>query len=352
MKNVSRLILILALAQFARAADVPKSPYISIVYRYADTMLKTQSDLHPYDQNLLRILYTLGELSGKPIYRDAADAQLKWILQNQPPIPGKSRPRPWMLWDRCWQLDRERTMAMCRSASPPDSLLECGFFIRMLAAAQPQPDSAILSDSIDATILKCQGMKGDAVARLSLAIDSGGGATRLPEPLASKLRALAQDQDQAFLTEVQQLLEKSPHWQSRPDQKSTAMIAMMCVSRYENTGNIKYRDLIHAAADLYRDSPPPEDAELWPMTFGHAIGLELAAWRSASRREYLDAAIKLADQAVKKFWNDNPLPRSTTTNPKYDTITGADTLALSLLELHLSILHITAVRCPPNTIDR
>ena len=36
----------------------------------------------------------------------------------------------------------------------------------------------------------------------------------------------------------------------------------------------------------------------------------------------------------------------------YETITGADTLALALVELHLSILHITAVRCPPNTIDR
>ena len=31
---------------------------------------------------------------------------------------------------------------------------------------------------------------------------------------------------------------------------------------------------------------------------------------------------------------------------------GADTLALALLELNLSVLHIAAVRCPPNTIDR
>jgi hypothetical protein len=80
------------------------------------------------------------------------------------------------------------------------------------------------------------------------------------------------------------------------------------------------------------------------MTFGHIISLELAAWRSSARQEYLDAARQFADLAIKNFWTgDNALPAVTT---------GADSLVLSLLELHLSILHITAVRCPPNTIDR
>jgi len=36
----------------------------------------------------------------------------------------------------------------------------------------------------------------------------------------------------------------------------------------------------------------------------------------------------------------------------YESITGADTLAMSLAELHLASQHITAVRAPDNTIDR
>ena len=145
----------------------------------------------------------------------------------------------------------------------------------------------------------------------------------------------------------------TPMWTMPDDHCTTAMIGMLCVSRYENTANVKFRELIHAAADAYRSQPPPDDVELWPMVFGHAISLELAAWRSTARQQYLDSARNLADIAVKTFWNnDNPLPRASTRNDAYDNLTGSDTLALSLLELHLSILHITAVRCPSNTIDR
>src|SRR4051794_23747412 len=45
------------------------------------------------------------------------------------------------------------------------------------------------------------------------------------------------------------------------DGYTTARVGMMCVSRYENTGDIRYRELVHAAADAYRDSAPPADAE-------------------------------------------------------------------------------------------
>ena len=120
---------------------VPSSPYLPIVYRYADSMLRDGRDTYgpqktglllsaldrtsisalkdrpepprgilqslragpddgplvganpQYDQNLLRVLYTLSELSGKPIYRDAADAELKWFLENWP--AQDARPTPW-----------------------------------------------------------------------------------------------------------------------------------------------------------------------------------------------------------------------------------------------------------------
>src|SRR5207247_5729709 len=85
---------------------------------------------------------------------------------------------------------------------------------------------------------------------------------------------------------------------------------------------------------------------------GHAISLELAAWRHSANRIYMERARRLGDWAVEKFWGTNALPRASLKTEHYEAITGADTLALALLELHLNILHITAVRCPPNTIDR
>src|SRR5262245_14985371 len=111
-------------------APVPKSPYIAVVYRYADTMLEKGRDTYgpqatglflsaldratlapltnrpaapagvresdrvgapdgplvganpQHDENLLRLLYLLSELTTKPKYRDAANDALKWFLQN------------------------------------------------------------------------------------------------------------------------------------------------------------------------------------------------------------------------------------------------------------------------------
>ena len=127
---------------------------------------------------------------------------------------------------------------------------------------------------------------------------------------------------------------------------------MMCVSRYDNTGRAGYRPLILAAADAYLDSLPAAEDDAWPVTFGQAISLELAAWRHSTDWKYMERARQLGDVAVEKFWGTNALPKATFKADHYETITGADTLALALAELHLNILHITAVRCPPNTIDR
>ena len=127
---------------------------------------------------------------------------------------------------------------------------------------------------------------------------------------------------------------------------------MMCVSRYDNTGQATYRDLILAAADAYHGSLPRDSEDAWPVTFGHAISLQLAAWRHSADWKYMVRARLFGETALEKFWGTNALPRASYKTDHYETITGADTLALALLELHLQVLHITAVRCPPNTIDR
>src|SRR3954469_4517071 len=132
----------------SRAEDPPSSPFLGVVYRYADTMLQHGRDTYgpvetglflsaldrgqlaplatrpappagirredrvglpwkalvganpQHDENLLRLLSTLSELSGKPVYRDAADAELAWFLHNAPsPV---THLLPWgehMSWD-------------------------------------------------------------------------------------------------------------------------------------------------------------------------------------------------------------------------------------------------------------
>ena len=77
-----------------------------------------------------------------------------------------------------------------------------------------------------------------------------------------------------------------------------------------------------------------------------------AAWRSTAKQDYFECARQLGEFALAKFFDSGPLPRASVKSEHYETVTGADTLALALVELHLEILHITAVRYPPNTIDR
>ena len=51
------------------------------------------------------------------------------------------------------------------------------------------------------------------------------------------------------------------------------------------------------------------------------------------------------------FWQDNPLPRASFGTGHYESITGADSLALSLLQLHAAT-HELKVAVPCNGIDR
>lgn len=456
---------------------VPPSPFLPVVYRYADAMLEKGRDTYgpqktglllsaldratfapltnqptvlslkkpskpaganlQYDENLLRLLYTLSELSSKPKYREAADAELKWMLENaRSPVtdllpwgesmswdPINNRPvdasgaeegghrffRPWMLWDRCFmlapdasrkvalglwehQIANHETGAFHRRAAyfrhltmeGTDSPRDAGFYIRTWAAAYAHTKDEQFLRPIDVLLGRYEKNRHTGTGliaefssstnsrmetALSLAIDCDGAAHLVPGPLAARLRAFAAQQDEVFCSLPHEMRKSGgflfyltqataklfPNHTSLWDEGfglTTARMGMMCVSRYENTGKVGYRELIHAAADAYMNSLPAENEDAWPVTFGQAISLEVAAWRSTANQEYLDRARALADFAVQKFFDQGPLPRASLHSHHYETITGADTLALGLMELHLHILGITAVRCPPNTIDR
>ena len=55
--------------------------------------------------------------------------------------------------------------------------------------------------------------------------------------------------------------------------------------------------------------------------------------------------------AVEIFFEDNPLPRASFKTGHYETITGGDSLALALLEVHAATHHLK-IAIPANTIDR
>jgi hypothetical protein len=338
------------------AAPVPKSPYLPLIYRYADTLLehgrdtngmflnaldrstfKPVQNTNAYDhQNLLRLLYTLSELSTKPKYRDAADAALRAFLKSDP----AKHFRTWMLWNRCFEIAPEQSTQLALHLVEP-GLHNVPFCLRAWSTAYARTTNQIFLNAVDKLVSSFGPSLG-----LSLAIDCDGSAQLLPEPLASRLRAIASREDDAFCKIGGEILNQP--W----DRTSAAQPGMMCVSRYENTGRPEYRDSIHRTANAYLKSSPPENQELWPVTLGQAISLQLAAWRSSARPEHLEKAREFADFAIAKFFGDSALPRSTLKTDRYEAFTGADTLALAMTELHLHVLYITAVRWPPNTIDR
>ena len=109
--------------------------------------------------------------------------------------------------------------------------------------------------------------------------------------------------------------------------------------------------MLIAFADFYVGSRPEEDVDVWPLSFAHAISTETAAWQLTKKQVYLDQAKTFAQMAVDLFWQDNPLPRASFKTGHYETITGCDSLALALLEVHAATFGLTA-SIPANTIDR
>jgi len=463
---------------------IPSSPFMNVVYRYADTMLEKGRDIYgpqksglflsaldrktlsilenrppapsgirqsdrpgvangplvganpQLDQNLLRLLYFLTEMSGEDRYRKAADSELEWFLKNtQSPATGllpwgehlcwntvidevasaHSEPvhefaRPWMLWDRCFKLAPEqskkfalglwnsqiadhKTGAFDRHAnfylSSPhvgmDFPRHAGFYIRTWDEAYTHTDDPIFLEAISILLRRFEkkrhpvtglipaesgSAKASPALSMSLAIDCDSAARKVPEPLSQRLRTFADREDQVFCSLPHDMENKkgfvtsvdlatgkpggtyTSAWDAGYGAYTTAAVAMMCVSRYENTGKVGYRDLIVKAADVYLNSLPDDQIDVWPMTFGHAISLELAAFRETAQARYHKQAFRLAEIAVEKFFGDNPLPRASLKTDHYESITGADTLLLALVELHLTTLHITAVRAPANSVDR
>jgi hypothetical protein len=300
--------------------------------------------------------------------------------------------RPWVLWDRCFALAAEpsqkfalglwenqianhQTGGFDRHApyfdhGPVDGKdfpRHAGFYIATWASAWKHTTNTVFLQAIETLLGRFERkrvQKDGSLAATVGPLDCESAAALVPDPLAGRLRSFAAKEDELLLPELRRQIKahtdarqgKGPPpspalWQTAYGTTTLANQAMFCLARYEQTTNAAYRDLVVRIADAYLRSRPDEDVDAWPMTFAHAISTEIAAWRFTQRPGYLDQARESARMAVDIFWQDNPLPRASMKTGHYETITGADSLALALLELHCARRGFTN-RIPSNTIDR
>ena len=364
------------------------------------------------DQNLLRVLYSLSEITGQPRYRRVADHEIQWFFQNaQSPVTGllpwgehlswdvmldlpissgtefnHEFARPWVLWDRSFELAPEaskkfalglwnhqianhKTGAFDRHApydrhGPRDGRdfpRHGGFYIHTWAHAYKHTQDETFLRAIEAVLGRFERKRTgpDGVMRSTMGpLDVATAATMVPEPLAGRLRKFAQVEDRLVLENLRELygradgtLAPTPTWRAAYASGVAADWAMFGLARYQQVEKKEFRDLVVAVADAYVDSLPDEDVDVWPMSFSHVISAQVAAYRFTGRSVYLAEARRFARMAVEIFFQDSPLPRASFQTDHYETITGGDSLALSLLEVHAAA-HNLKTKIPSNTIDR
>lgn len=361
------------------------------------------------DQNLLRIFYTLTEITGDQRYAKVADEQLVWFFENTMspktsllpwgehlswdvvydiPISGGDEMMhefagPWVLWDRCFamvprvsekfalglwehQIANHKTGGFDRHAAyfehgpvdGKDFARHAGFYISTWCYAWKYTTNQVFLQAIETLLARFERkrvQKDGSLAGTIGPLDCAVAAAMVPEPLSSRLQAFAEKEDELTIPELKKQLETGvaapPLWQSGYSANTLSSSAMFCLARYKQTQKPEYGELLIQYADRYVDSCPEEDVDAWPMSFGHAISTQVAAYRFTSRATYLEQARRLARLAVEIFWQDNPLPRASMQTGHYETITGADSLALALLEVHAVSAGLMN-RIPSNTIDR
>jgi len=383
-----------------RRGDRPGRPWVEM--NGANPML---------DQNLLRVFFTLSEITGDARYAKVADEELTWFF-NHTMSPKTSLPswgehlswdvvhdmpisggdemmhefaRPWVLWDRCYalvpeastkfalglwehQIANHKTGGFDRHApyfehgpvDGKDFARHGAFYIGTWCHAWKQTTNEVFLRAIESILARFERkrvQKDGSLAATLGPLDLEIAATMVPEPLASRLRAFAAKEDELILADIEKQfmggtnVYTPPKWQNGYSAGTLSSTAMFCLGRHEQTGHPAYRDLLVKIARRYLGSRPDEDVDAWPQSFAHVISAQVAAHRLTKEAVFLNQANQLAQMAVEIFWQDNPLPRASKQTGHYEAITGADSLALALLEVHAATHGLTN-RIPSNTIDR
>lgn len=383
-----------------RRGDRPGRPWVEM--NGANPML---------DQNLLRVFYTLTEITGDARYAKVADEELTWFFNNtmspqtsllpwgehlswdvvhDVPISGGEEmmhefARPWVLWDRCYalapeasvkfalglwehQIANHKTGGFDRHApyfehgpvDGKDFARHGAFYIGTWCYAWKNTTNEVFLRAIESILARFERkrvQKDGSLAATLGPLDLEIAAAMVPEPLATRLRTFATKEDELILADIEKQfmggtnIYTPPKWQNGYSAGTLSSTAMFCLGRHEQTGTAAYRDLLVKIARRYLGSRPDEDVDAWPQSFAHVISAQIAAHRLTKEAVFLDQACQLAEIAVETFWQDNPLPRASKQTGHYEAITGADSLALALLEVHAATHGLTN-RIPSNTIDR
>ena len=200
-------------------------------------------------------------------------------------------------------------------------------------------------------------------SNLSLAVDLHAGSVQVPESTAQRMRACAEKVDMIYLslahdpgengrgfatvahTETLACTGFTKLWATGYGQATDAQAADLCLLRYAQTQLPGYRDLAVAAAARYLDSAPDTTIPLYPGALADAIELMIQCYRLEGEEKYLTRAQFFAEEALRIFFRDSPLPRASAKHDHYEAITRGDTLAMELLKLW-------AVKHRPELVDR
>src|ERR1041385_8676234 len=208
------------------------------------------------DQNLLRVLYTLRDLTGEPRYAQVADEELAWFLNHtmspktsllpwgehlswdvmfDAPISGGEEAmhefaRPWTLWDRCFtlapepcakfalglwdhQIANHKTGGFDRHApyfehgpvDGKDFARHAGFYIGTWCYAWKYTTNEVFLGAIETLLGRFERKRVQRDGSLAATIgplECELAATMVPDPLASRLRAFAAKEDELILADL------------------------------------------------------------------------------------------------------------------------------------------------------
>ncbi|MEQ1748281.1 MAG: hypothetical protein ABL974_02580 [Prosthecobacter sp.] len=365
--------------------------------RTNDRMLTGANPMHC--QNLYQVLYALTEITRETRYATEADASLKYFLEHcagssglfywgehagwdilkDAPIKSNTHEyfRPWVLWDRCWELAPEvckkhalglwthqitdhETGLYSRHAYiegekryPSDAPYprHGGFYVETWAKAYQHTQDAIFLKAIE-TMVDCQerlrtsggmviggNLKSPGTRKahdVSFAISLWQAAAVLPEPLAEKLRSTARINDLPPTDDVQPVMKSLNIWSGGYGGAGGQIAgpANLFLLRHHQSQPEKYRERVLAVADIHLTRPVMLSYPLHPDIFGKVIHLLLGAHDLTSDTRYLTRADELATHALHLFLTDSsPLPKASHQHDHYEAVTRADSLMMSLLQL-------------------
>jgi len=296
--------------------------------------------------------------------------------------------RPWVLWDRCWKLspdacrrfalglwehqivdhetgDYSRHAFIDRHGPGRGSPYprHGGFYVLTWAKAYHQTGDVVYLKAIRAVVRgleRDRRGKGMVISRdrksgtrrpfdISLVISLDAAVPLLPDDLAAELRKIADRNDRAAEEEFRTVREVDHASRNHSDASGPTVnlwssgygsyggeiagSANVRLERYRQTKGKHFRVAAVAAADRYLASEIDLSFPVHPGTVGKVVWLLVGVHEITEDQRYLNRADHFADQSMKLFLDDCPLPKASHTHNHYEAISGADTLIMALLRL-------------------